>query len=96
MVLGCNKNAVSIIMNTIVLMKNITPTIFMTRLSSDILDSTYLITEDDIYSDMQCPDCSTQMLLMQKNVLSIDYCPSYKGVWVDRCEMDKIAKIQSN
>jgi hypothetical protein len=26
----------------------------------------------------------------------VDYCPSCKGVWLDRGEIDKIAKIQSN
>ncbi len=45
---------------------------------------------------MQCPNCSNQMLLMQKNEVDIDYCPSCKGVWLDRGEIDKIAKIQSN
>jgi uncharacterized protein len=45
---------------------------------------------------MQCPNCSTQMQLMQKYDVDIDYCPSCKGVWLDRGEIDKIAKIQSN
>ena len=49
---------------------------------------------DDIYSDMQCPNCSVQMQLMQRNEVDIDYCPSCKGVWLDRGEIDKIAKIQ--
>ena len=47
-------------------------------------------------SDMQCPNCSTQMLPMQKYEVNIDYCPSCKGVSLDRGEIDKIAKIQSN
>jgi Zn-finger nucleic acid-binding protein len=36
------------------------------------------------------------MQLMQKYDVDIDYCPSCKGVWLDRGEIDKIAKIQSN
>ena len=36
------------------------------------------------------------MLPMQKYEVNIDYCPSCKGVWLDRGEIDKIAKIQSN
>ena len=28
--------------------------------------------------------------------VNIDYCSSCKGVWLDRGEIDKIAKIQSN
>ena len=36
------------------------------------------------------------MVLMQKYEVNIDYCPSCKGVWLDRGEIDKIAKIQSD
>ena len=36
------------------------------------------------------------MLLMQKYEVSIGYCPSYKGVWLDRGEIDKIAKMQGD
>ncbi len=43
---------------------------------------------------MQCPNCSTQMQLMQRHEVDIDYCPSCRGVWLDRGEIDKIAKIQ--
>ena len=50
----------------------------------------------DIYSDMQCPKCSTLMQLMRKYEALIDYCPSCKGVWLDRGEIDKIAQIQSS
>ena len=49
---------------------------------------------DDKYSDMHCPNCSAQMQLMQRYEVDIDYCPSCKGVWLDRGEIDKIAKIQ--
>jgi uncharacterized protein len=43
---------------------------------------------------MQCPNCSTQMQLMQRYEIDIDYCLSCRGVWLDRGEIDKIAKIQ--
>ena len=36
------------------------------------------------------------MQLMQRSEVDIDYCPSCKGVWLDRGEIDKIAKIQSS
>ena len=49
---------------------------------------------DDEYSYMQCPNCSAQMQLMQRYEVDIDYCPACKGVWLDRGEIDKIAKIQ--
>lgn len=50
---------------------------------------------DDRYSDMQCPKCSTEMMLRQKYETSIDYCPSCGGVWLDKGEIDKIIEIQS-
>ncbi|MFL6396457.1 MAG: zf-TFIIB domain-containing protein [Nitrososphaeraceae archaeon] len=45
---------------------------------------------------MKCPNCSTQMQLMQRYEVDIDYCPSCKGAWLDRGEIDKIAKIESS
>ena len=36
------------------------------------------------------------MQLMQRYETSIDYCPSCRGVWLDRGEIDKIAQIQSS
>jgi ribosomal protein L37AE/L43A len=48
----------------------------------------------DKYSNMHCPNCSTQMQQMQRYDVDIDYCPSCKGVWLDRGEMDKIGPTQ--
>lgn len=36
------------------------------------------------------------MQLVQRYEAFIDYCPSCKGVWQDRGEIDKIAQLQSN
>jgi Zn-finger nucleic acid-binding protein len=36
------------------------------------------------------------MQLMQRYEAFIDYCPSCKGVWLDRGEIDKIAQVQSS
>ena len=33
---------------------------------------------------------------MQRYEVDIDYCPSCKGAWLDRGEIDKIAKIESS
>ena len=33
---------------------------------------------------------------MQRYDVDIDICPSCKGVWLDRGEIDKITRIQSN
>ena len=44
---------------------------------------------------LQCPNCSVEMQIVQKNEIDIDYCPECKGVWLDRGEIDKIASIQN-
>jgi Zn-finger nucleic acid-binding protein len=36
------------------------------------------------------------MQIMQRYEVDIDYCPSCKGVWLDRGEIDKIAQIESS
>lgn len=38
-----------------------------------------------------CPNgCSTALLLSERHGVEIDYCPSCRGVWLDRGELDKI------
>ena len=44
---------------------------------------------------MECPNCLHQMQIMQRYDIEIDFCSSCKGVWLDRGEIDKLAKIQS-
>ena len=39
---------------------------------------------------MQCPNCSTQLTMSERQGIEIDYCPSCRGVWLDRGELDKI------
>jgi Zn-finger nucleic acid-binding protein len=39
---------------------------------------------------MKCPNCNETLLMMQKDQIEIDYCPSCRGVWLDRGELDKI------
>ncbi len=40
---------------------------------------------------MQCPVCSNVNLVMSdRQGVEIDYCPSCRGVWLDRGELDKI------
>jgi Zn-finger nucleic acid-binding protein len=40
---------------------------------------------------MLCPVCKTTTLVMTtRNEVEIDYCPSCRGVWLDRGELDKI------
>jgi Zn-finger nucleic acid-binding protein len=40
---------------------------------------------------MHCPVCKTVNLTMaERSGIEIDYCPSCRGVWLDRGELDKI------
>lgn len=39
---------------------------------------------------MTCPKCSTQLLMTDRQGVEIDYCPSCRGIWLDRGELDKI------
>jgi Zn-finger nucleic acid-binding protein len=42
-------------------------------------------------SGMDCPVCSNEKLVMsERQGIEIDYCPSCRGVWLDRGELDKI------
>lgn len=43
---------------------------------------------------MLCPVCKTQTLQMaERHGIEIDYCPSCRGVWLDRGELDKIIEL---
>ncbi|HET7644273.1 MAG TPA: zf-TFIIB domain-containing protein, partial [Nitrososphaeraceae archaeon] len=46
-------------------------------------------------NNMQCPNCSNPLQESKKYEVDIDYCPTCKGVWLDRGEIDKIANMQS-
>jgi Zn-finger nucleic acid-binding protein len=40
---------------------------------------------------MQCPVCKHQQLVIsERQGIEIDYCPSCRGVWLDRGELDKL------
>lgn len=40
---------------------------------------------------MKCPNCPDAALVMSdRQGVEIDYCPSCRGVWLDRGELDKI------
>jgi uncharacterized protein len=38
---------------------------------------------------MKCPTCSCDLLMSERQGIEIDYCPSCRGVWLDRGELDK-------
>lgn len=45
---------------------------------------------------MKCPTCPDSTLLMsERQGIEIDYCPSCRGVWLDRGELDKLIQLSS-
>lgn len=45
---------------------------------------------------MKCPTCPDATLLMsERSGVEIDYCPSCRGVWLDRGELDKLVQLAS-
>lgn len=39
---------------------------------------------------MQCPTDETTLVMSERSGIEIDYCPTCRGVWLDRGELDKI------
>lgn len=39
---------------------------------------------------MQCPVCTTDLVMTERQGVEIDHCPKCRGVWLDRGELDKI------
>jgi Zn-finger nucleic acid-binding protein len=41
---------------------------------------------------MACPVCRTSLVMSERQGIEIDYCPTCRGVWLDRGELDKIVE----
>ena len=39
---------------------------------------------------MKCPNCNENLVMTDRQGVEIDYCPSCRGVWLDKGELDKI------
>ena len=39
---------------------------------------------------MLCPTDQTVLVMTERKGVEIDYCPTCRGVWLDRGELDKI------
>lgn len=39
---------------------------------------------------MKCPNCQETLIMTERQGVEIDYCPSCRGVWLDKGELDKI------
>jgi Zn-finger nucleic acid-binding protein len=45
---------------------------------------------------MHCPVCKDpQLVISERQGIEIDYCPSCRGVWLDRGELDKLIEKAS-
>lgn len=45
---------------------------------------------------MKCPHCTeTTLVMTERQGIEIDYCPSCRGVWLDRGELDKLIERSS-
>ena len=45
---------------------------------------------------MQCPNDNAVLVMSDRNGIEIDYCPTCRGVWLDRGELDKIIERSSS
>ncbi len=44
---------------------------------------------------MKCPIDDTALQMMERQGIEIDYCPTCRGIWLDRGELDKIIERDS-
>jgi uncharacterized protein len=44
----------------------------------------------DMSEPMLCPIDKTPLVMSERQNIEIDYCPTCRGVWLDRGELDKI------
>lgn len=45
---------------------------------------------EETVAAMSCPICRTGLVLSDRQGVEIDYCPTCRGVWLDRGELDRI------
>ncbi|HXU93010.1 MAG TPA: zf-TFIIB domain-containing protein [Gallionella sp.] len=44
---------------------------------------------------MKCPVCNVDLLMTDKQGVEIDYCPTCRGIWLDRGELEKLIERMS-
>ncbi len=45
---------------------------------------------------MQCPFDATELTVVNRSGVEIDWCPSCKGVWLERGELDKLIDLAAS
>ena len=43
---------------------------------------------------MRCPSCGSRLVELERSDVLIDACPTCRGVWLDRGELDKILVME--
>ena len=46
--------------------------------------------QTDRVATMQCPNDGTVLQMTERQGVEIDYCPTCRGIWLDRGELDKM------
>jgi len=44
---------------------------------------------------MLCPVCKIELRMMDRQGIEVDYCPTCRGIWLDRGELDKLLERAS-
>ena len=47
-------------------------------------------TDPTLPKGILCPSCQVPLVMSERQNIEIDYCPTCRGVWLDRGELDKI------
>jgi len=47
------------------------------------------------FDTMKCPNCNETLLMTERHQVEIDYCPSCRGIWLDKGELDKLLQFVS-
>jgi Zn-finger nucleic acid-binding protein len=42
---------------------------------------------------LMCPNCQSGMTSVQRSVVEFDMCPTCRGVWLDRGELEKLMSL---
>lgn len=45
---------------------------------------------------MKCPIDNSDLIMTERAGVEVDYCPTCRGVWLDRGELDKIIERSGN
>jgi Zn-finger nucleic acid-binding protein len=44
---------------------------------------------------MKCPQCHETLAISERQGIEIDFCPTCRGVWLDRGELDKLLEREA-